>query len=227
MIALDTLAKAALAPLLIAQARHVRRTALIMPEPEGARSGGTGPQRLLILGDSSAAGVGAPHQHAGLSGCLAQQLGAAVAWQLEAKTGATTASSLVHLDRLQGARFDMALIVLGVNDVTHMVTLRRLLGQRRALYQRLQQGYGVRRIVVSGLPPMGQFPLLPQPLRWVLGQHSARFDAALNAQAQRLGHRYVRHHIRFDPAYMAVDGFHPAPRAYRLWAEMLAPALRP
>jgi lysophospholipase L1-like esterase len=227
MIALDTVAKAALAPLLIAQARHVRRTALIMPEPAGRRSGGTGPHRLLILGDSSAAGVGASHQDEGLSGCLARQLGPAVAWQLEAKTGATTASSLAHLDRLQGARFNTALVVLGVNDVTHMVTLRRLLAQRHSLYRRLQDDFGVARIVISGLPPMGHFPLLPHPLRWVLGQQSARFDQALAHHAQQLGHHYLRHHIRFDPAYMAPDGFHPGPRAYQLWACSLAPALQP
>lgn len=227
MPALDTILKVALAPVLIAQAKHVRRTALIMPEPEGARHGGTGPHSLLILGDSSAAGVGAAHQTQGLSGCLARQLGDAVTWRLEARTGATTASALAHLDRLARQSFDTALIVLGVNDVTRMVPLQRLLVQRSGLYQRLQHDHGVGRIVISGLPPMGHFPLLPQPLRWVLGRQSNRFDPALAQQAQALGHRYLRHDIRFDPAYMAQDGFHPGPRAYQLWAAALAPALQP
>lgn len=224
---LDVLAKIALAPLLIAQARQVRRTALILPEPDGPRRGGKGPHRLLILGDSSAAGVGAAHQTEALSGWLAHLLGDGLVWQLEARTGATTASASAHLDQMKPAQFETALIVLGVNDVTDMVALRALLAQRNSLYQRLQRDHGVKRIVLSGLPPMRHFPLLPQPLRWVLGQRADRFDAALAEQAQSLGHRYIRHHIRFDPAYMAQDGFHPGPTAYRLWAETLAPQLRP
>lgn len=229
--ALDTLAKIALAPVLIAQARRVRRTALILPEADGPRAGGPpldalSPQRLLILGDSSAAGVGASHQAQALSGGLARHLPGA-AWRLEARTGATTATTLSSLHQLKGAQFDTVLVVLGVNDVTHMVALRRLLAQRHALYQRLRVDHGATRIVVSGLPPMGDFPLLPQPLRWVLGQQATRYDAALAKQAQRLGHAYLRHHIRFDPAMMAADGFHPGPAAYRLWAERLAPLLTP
>ncbi len=227
MLSQDLLAKGLLAPLLLYQARQVRRTALILPEPPGPRAGGHGAHRLLVLGDSSAAGVGAAHQSDGLMGQLAARLGAGITWQLEARTGATTASTLRHLDRLEGQRFDTALIVLGVNDVTHMVPLRRLLALRSSLYDRLQHGFGVQRIVLSGLPPMGHFPLLPQPLRWVLGRQALRFDAALARQAQALGHSYLCHDIKFGPDLMAQDGFHPGPAGYRLWAKRLAPHLQP
>lgn len=237
-IALDTLAKVTLAPVLLAQARKVRRSALILPEAAGARAGGPADhppdhpragaarQRLLILGDSSAAGVGAVRQEQALSGGLARLL-PQVAWRLEARTGATTASAFGALDTLNGAQFDCVLVVLGVNDVTHMVPQRRLLAQRHALYHRLISGHCAKRIVVSGLPPMGAFPLLPQPLAWVLGRQAARFDAALADQAARMGHSYLRHHARFDVGLMAADGFHPGPVAYQLWAERLAPLLFP
>lgn len=225
---IDVIAKITFAPLLIHQGRQVRRTALLLPEPPGQRDGqaGAGNNRLLILGDSSAAGVGAAHQSEALSGQLSRLLGPNHYWRLEAKTGATTASIGAHLDGLEGQRFDTALIVLGVNDITNMVPLRRLLAQRSTLYRRLQIDHGVTRVVVSGLPPMRHFPLLPQPLRWVLGAQADRFDAALAKQAQALGHTYIRHHIPFNPALMARDGFHPAAAAYRLWALSLAPHLR-
>ncbi len=55
------LVTAALAPLLLWQGRHVRRVTPRLPEAAGPRAGTTGhgpPLRLLVLGDSAAAGVG-------------------------------------------------------------------------------------------------------------------------------------------------------------------------
>src|SRR5674476_203075 len=80
-----------LAPLLILQGLYVRRVTPKLPEPLGKRSGvhGTGPPlRLLILGDSAAAGVGVSTQSQALSGQLVTLLGAEfqVFWKLIAQT---------------------------------------------------------------------------------------------------------------------------------------------
>src|SRR5918998_1273279 len=59
---LHRLALLALAPLLVAQGRRVRRTTPRLPEAPGDREGvtGAGPAlRLLVVGDSAAAGAGA------------------------------------------------------------------------------------------------------------------------------------------------------------------------
>ncbi|MCC6374061.1 MAG: SGNH/GDSL hydrolase family protein, partial [Moraxellaceae bacterium] len=75
-------AKVALAPLLLTQGMYVRRVTPKLPEPQGARVGVTGtgkPLRLLIVGDSAAAGVGAAHQNDALLG----QLVAALATEFE------------------------------------------------------------------------------------------------------------------------------------------------
>jgi hypothetical protein len=90
------LATIVLGPVLLAQGRHVRRTVRLLPEPEGLREGdsGSGPLlRLLIAGDSAAAGVGAPTQDDALSGHLVSSLAGClrVQWKLFAYTGATTA----------------------------------------------------------------------------------------------------------------------------------------
>jgi len=226
----DTLVKLALAPLLLAQALHVRRVALELPEPPGPRAGRTGngtPLRLLILGDSSAAGVGASDQSLALSGQLAAILGKshALHWQLEAATGATSASALARLERLENMRFDAALIVLGVNDVTHATPLARFLSRRRAIHRALRHRFGVSRILASGLPPMGHFPLLPQPLRWTLGLTAARFDAALARLCADDGCAHLPLDLPYEARFVATDGFHPSEAAYGRWAEMLAPLL--
>jgi len=114
--------KLALAPLLVAQALATRRRAPVLPEPNGARQGQVGAGRvlrLLIVGDSSAAGVGVRTQDRALSGHLTRTLARSssrrVSWQLVARSGITTAQTFELLQRSSLAPADIALAVLGVN----------------------------------------------------------------------------------------------------------------
>src|SRR5829696_9767961 len=98
------MASASLAPVFALQGRHVQRVTPRLPEPPGPRTGceGAGPElRLLLLGDSAAAGVGAASQDEALSGRLVGALAATfrVSWTLVARTGATTAGTARHLAR--------------------------------------------------------------------------------------------------------------------------------
>jgi len=232
VIALDQLLRLPLLPVLLAQAIWVRHRAQLLPEPEGLRSGtiGDGPRlRLLILGDSSAAGVGAETQSEGLSGQLVAQLAARyqVTWQLEASTGETTRSTLARLQAMPSQTFDCAVVVLGVNDVTRVTTKAQFTARQSALWQLLQDQFGVRQIVSSGVPPMQQFPLLPQPLAWALGRQAARLDAGLaTLAANSTGVTHLPMTLPQDPDLAASDGFHPGPKAYAMWAESLAQKIR-
>lgn len=222
----------ALAPLLLAQGLWVGRRALRLPAPPGPRSGkvGSGPLlRLLILGDSSAAGVGAPSQDAALSGQLQAALGDwfTLDWQLVARSGWRTGQALTIMRALPARRYDAAVLALGVNDVTRQVPLRRWLDQQSELAAHLVRARSVRRIYVSGVPPMGGFPLLPQPLRGYIGARAQAFDQAL---AEACAADRARLHLPFDrallsPQMMAKDGFHPAPPLYQHWAAQLAAAI--
>ncbi|MCC5970077.1 MAG: SGNH/GDSL hydrolase family protein [Pararhodobacter sp.] len=222
----------ALAPVCLAQGLMVRRRATILPEAAGPRTGitGKGPSlRLLIVGDSSAAGVGVSHLDAALSGRLVAELADfQLHWRIEARTGATTASALAALESQQPGAFDAAVVALGVNDVTRQVPLRRWLAMQIALTGLLTDRFRCRHVYLSGVPPLGHFPLLPQPLRAVLGARAAVFDAALAAQAG--GHAVLRHlpfdAAALDTALMAEDGFHPGPEIYRHWAAGLATLIR-
>jgi len=225
---IDMPARVALFPILVAQALQVRRGALKLPEAAGPRSGEVGdgaPLRLLILGDSSAAGVGAAHQDQALSGQLVKRLSTRyrVTWRLEARTGHTTKDRLKRLDRLGSDRFDVAVVALGVNDVTQAVPLTTWLDRQSQLVHRLRHEYDARLICLSGLPPLGAFPLLPQPLRWVLGRQAARFDWHLKRlAASQTGVTVTPMDFDLSVDHMAEDGFHPGPTVYSDWAEMLA-----
>jgi len=225
-----TLAKVLLGPLLIWQGRRVRATALRLPEAAGERSQGGGALRLLIVGDSSAAGVGAAHQDEALAGCLARalatRLGQPVGWQLVATSGHRSAQALAALQAADVAAADVLVTSLGVNDVVDQVPSGDALAALDAIDALARERAGVRLSLHCAAPPMQRFPLLPQPLRWFFGWQAARFNAALVAQTQGQARRHVVHlpeaMQRDAAALMAIDGFHPGPRGYALWAEALA-----
>jgi lysophospholipase L1-like esterase len=217
-----------LGPILLWQGRRVRRTVPLLPEPEGPREGVSGsgpPLRLLVLGDSAAAGVGAPTQADALAGQLVDALSASfqVRWKLIARTGATTQTALDHLREIEGQAFDVVVTSLGVNDVTAGRLLndwRRLQGELVAL---LHSKFRAQHVLLSGLPPMHKFPALPQPLRWYIGNRAKQFNSVLEALATTgSGSEFVKLAYTMDTQFMAADGFHPGPAIYALWGADIA-----
>ena len=231
-------AKVALAPCLLWQGARVRRAALRLPEAAGPRQGLVGDPhaqpklRLLVVGDSSAAGVGVASQSEALAeplaAQLAQRLGGPVSWQLLACTGyraRDACEALRATPDLQTA--DVMLAVLGVNDITALAPAGPWLRALDDLHGHAQQRAGVRRTWHTAMPPMGRFPLLPQPLRWVLGQEAARLDQALKRHLSKQSDRRLAELPPLPagpmlPGWMAEDGFHPGHVGYRHWAAALA-----
>lgn len=223
-------AKLALGPVLLPQARWLKRTALRLPEPVGPREGQVGEGapglRLLVVGDSSAAGVGVADQAQALAlplaTALSDRLGIAVRWQLVAQTGINTADAhaLVAQAALQPA--DVAVTALGVNDVSSQTTAPRFVEQTALLWSQLQERTGARWAVVCGLPPMHMLSAVPRPLRWYLGRYAAWLDAAVRRWSRQQGLGYCALQWATDPANLARDGFHPGPSLYPEWAQRLA-----
>lgn len=220
----------ALSPVLLPQALAVRMRAPRLPEAAGQRQGvaGEGPDlRLLILGDSSAAGVGADTQDDALAGQLVANLARdyTVHWRLEARSGATSAQTLARLYTMDIGRIDVAVTALGINDVTHQVSPARFREQQRAIAAHLV-AQGAQQVWRSGLPPIERFPLLPRPLRDVMAAQARRLDAVLIRDSVAPLHRLPFEPLALDPAMMASDGFHPGPAIYAEWARALAHEIR-
>lgn len=224
-----------LAPVLLAQGRYTRAVTPRLPEPEGARAGleGSGPTlRLLIAGDSAAAGVGAPDQQEALSGQLVSELAPhyALHWKLVAQTGYTTADLLRRLALEPPQAFDAVALSLGVNDVTGALRTHAWLAQQRELLALLQQRFAAQHVVLTCVPPMQRFTALPQPLRQMLGWRAQRFNEALDHAVRNWpearGCEMLHLRAPMSPDALAPDGFHPGRATYRLWAQALAQRLK-
>jgi len=223
-------AKLMLSPVLVAQAIATRKRLPRLPEPNGQRRGVAGhgtALRLLITGDSSAAGVGVQQQRDALAQRLAKALaeaaGARVAWQLRARSGLTTAQTLALLRDEGHAPADLVVVVTGVNDVVDQVPSHRAIAAREALANWLRNGHGVQHVVFVPLPPVHHFPGLPQPLRWVAGADARRHNRALCAwTTTRQDVSCVDMEMPLNRGVMASDGFHPGEPVYRYCANAIA-----
>ncbi len=229
--------KLCLLPVLLWQGRQVRRKALRLPEAQGPREGvaGTGAVclRVLIVGDSSAAGVGAPNQTQALAGrlgeALSQRLRGAVVWQLVARTGDGTRDAMAAVASMSLHPADVMVTAVGLNDVVGQVRVKSWIAQLDALDRLVAQRAGVRQIVHSGVPPMQAIALLPRPLRWLLGADASAFNRALAIWVAHAPDRWWLP-LPFNEGLsaqevgvlLAEDGFHPSPALYALWAEQLA-----
>lgn len=228
----EVLLLATLAPVLWLQGVYVRRVTPRLPEPEGKRQGtqGSGSElRVLILGDSAAAGVGVDHQQEALSGQLAQHLGREyrLSWRLLAQSGHTARDILVMLAAHPDEAFDVVLVSVGVNDVTARNRPQSWLRSMDALVAELRSRYGTQRIFFTELPPMHRFPALPQPLRTYLGLRVHRFNADLEKwAATKPACAVLRIPAPDGDQAIAEDGFHPGLHFYAVWAEIAAQAIR-
>ena len=229
---LDLAARIILLPVLVFQGAKARRSALRLADPAGRRDGvsGQGPVlRLLIVGDSSAVGVGTSHQEEALLGHMRKRLlqTNTVYWSVDAKTGATTAGTIARLQESQQQKFDVVSVSLGVNDITGLVPLSVWLRRFSTLLQLIELKFQADVICVSGIPQMQYFPLLPQPLRWVVGKQANRFHRALRGLvANRASCRFVEMDFEPDISRMSPDGFHPGPKIYAEWGRKVYRAIR-
>ena len=218
----------ALFPILFAQLIWVLLGARKLPEAIGARSGmgGTGPLlRVLIVGDSSAAGVGARTQSKALAGRLQAELEAhfTVDWTLVARSGITTRNALASIDAVEVREFDLCVIALGVNDATRLTGIARWVSRAEELRSVLRSSFNVKCIYQAQVPDLSRFPSIPWPLSITWGRHAALMNTAMCAQLQGdTSTTLLNFDIPITAELMAKDGFHPNDLGYALWAKGLA-----
>ena len=220
-----------LLPLLAPQAIYVRRTAPRFAAAAGPSHGVVGAgreKRLLAIGDSIIAGVGAPTLGDALvgqtAGSLARRLRGRVRWQAFGVPGFNSRKVLDSLvPRLPDEAADFIIVSVGVNDITGVKTVSTWRANLQQLLLSLLDHSPGATIAIAGIPPMHGFPLLPQPLRAVAGLRASSFDQV--GQAVASGFDQVVHvPVDFDPdpAMFAADGYHPSAESYRLFGDAMA-----
>lgn len=212
-----------------AQAWALLRTIPRLPEAAGPRRGladGSADHEalqraltLLVIGESTAAGVGAPTQETALGGCLGQALaartGRAVRWSVIGENGATIRHIRdTLLPAAEVTSIDVAVIAAGANDVMRGHSTAEWEKQLRAVVAGLRRADtgGEALIVLTGVPPFSQFPALRDPLRSYLARRAERIDRRSALLCRELGVFFIpfsERDMTLGEGFFAEDRFHP------------------
>ena len=220
-----------LVPWLIAQGRRVRRDTPRLPAAAGPSRGGFegrgAPIRILTIGESTVAGVGAAHHEEALTGQLACALharhGRPVQWQAFGLSGATVAhATRSFANHLPQQPMDLIVIAFGVNDAIARTSPRRYAEGLKTLVGAARSRVGGQvPVFLCAAPPMHLFPALPRPLRHYLGARAALLNRAVRKlQITNLTH--VAFKVKAERHLFASDGFHPSVAGYAVWGFELA-----
>jgi lysophospholipase L1-like esterase len=215
-------------PVLYVHGQKVRaRTIRMVPPPgplAGRIEGKSETLRLLVMGDSSAAGVGADHTSECLGPLIAANLNAAtgqpVEWRMAGSNSAVATDLRDHVvPHLPHEYWTHILFAVGTNDAKNFVTLRGFKKGFGGLIYALKAKFPEARIVWSPIIDMEKMPTLTPFLAQMLNIRAR----AINAEGAELcAERYI---IAADPLPISIpdgfaaDGFHANGKAYKVWAD--------
>jgi lysophospholipase L1-like esterase len=230
----------ALYGVLRAEAQLARRT---IGEPSGQPPpdatgwygrGRSGPAiKIALLGDSSAAGYGVERVEqtpgALLASGVAVRADRRVHLREFAVVGARSSDLGGQVDRALPIEPDVAVILIGANDVTHMVPPARSVGYLAEAVRRLQEA-GIS-VLVGTCPDLGTVKPIAPPLRQVARTWSRRVAAAQTIAVLECGGRTVSLGSILGPEFAAApalffgpDRFHPSAVGYHSLAAVLLPS---
>lgn len=208
------------------------------PDPTGTY-GADGPRAdeppitVAVLGDSSAAGYGlevAAQTPGALVGQgVADWSGRKVLLRDLAVVGALSSELDEQVDRALALKPEVAIILIGANDVVRMVRPTVAVAHLVRAVERLRAGGTA--VLVGTVPDLGSIkPVLP-PLRHMARWWSRRIAAEQTIRVVRAGGRTVSLADILGPEFAAnrdflfgPDKFHPSAAGYAALAEVLLPS---
>lgn len=188
-------------------------------------------RRVLVVGDSTAVGIGAESPTETLVGRIVAQF-PAVLVENHARMGARAADLARQFGLAEAQRYDAVLIAIGGNDILRGTSRKAF---RTALDAALAHACALSgTVILVNCPNIGAAPLFPWPLSALLSWRSLRYRATYEAVCAGHPVEFVNftYAPRDDPfrraraVYFASDGLHPTGAAYALCFERLKSATR-
>lgn len=192
------------------------------------------PLRLVVLGDSTAAGIGVDDAAEAYPAVLARRLATATGRRVVLTALGVAGARVEDVATEQAplaaaADPDVVFVGIGANDVTHLTSLRDVRARMERVLQVLEETGAA--VVVAGPPDM-RVPVWHQPLRQLSYLRGLQVADAIEDVARARGVAVVElaeetgPFFAADPeAHFSTDGFHPGALGYRRWADAIFPVL--
>lgn len=180
---------------------------------------------LLVLGDSTAVGVGAGKPEESVPGLFASEINAKFV-ENYAVSGAIVSDIESQMSRALRPAYDYVLIQIGANDI---IRFRSATESAEALSVALKKLPASQKLIVLTAGNVGGAPLFPFFLRQHYRTASQTYDAAFRAVVEKNKGIFIT--LYDDPTvdpfllesnrYFAADGLHPTSAGYAIWFEKL------
>ena len=218
-------------PLLYLQGQYTRRKIGLLPDAGGERRGSVGvgepAAKLLVIGESTVAGLGARTHKEAMAGQfamrLAERTGRVIEWDVIGKNGVTARRTIDELVPLVPDRpFDYILLGIGGNDVLKLSTPKKWRRDMLELIAVMRRLSPEAVIFISNCPMIKYSPGLPQPIKFLLWELSKMHDRNIReftAGLERV-HYYPQPHTVNVETFFA-DGIHPSESGYAEWAQAM------
>ncbi len=224
------------APFLYLQSKYVRRKIGRLPDAAGETSGKFAADnldqaaKLLVIGESTAAGVGARTHEAALAGqfarFLSRKIGKSVEWRVIGKSGITVAETIRELvPQIPNEKFDYILVALCGNEVLKLRSPRQFRRDMLRLLGILQTRNANATFFITNAPAVRLSPILPHPIKFILGHLSALHDKNIReftAPMDKILYFPQPNEVVED---FFADGIHPSEKGYALWSERMIETL--
>ena len=225
---------------LVGQAFLARRTIPVAEAPPPRSDGRYGPEHdgtpltMVVLGDSSAAGYGVDASRdtpgALLAAGLAEQLRRPVTLRCFAVVGAESRDLPPQVERAVAVHPDVAVLIVGGNDVTHRRGVTEAVGYLVHAVRELRAAGA--EVVVGTCPDLGAIRPIQPPLRWMARRWSRQLATAQTIAVVAAGGRSVSLGDLLGPQFDAepdrmfgTDRFHPSAYGYAAAAAAVLPTV--
>lgn len=232
-----------LLPVLYFQGKKIRKNIPNLPEaknPKGyIKTTSENTLKMLVIGESTIAGVGVDIHENGFTGALAKEISNktenSILWRVYAKSGYTAKmvrKKLIPI--IEDSTADLIVIGLGGNDAFKLNSPDVWIFQINLLIKTLKRKFPKTPIFFTNMPPIKEFPAFTNAIKFVIGNLVEILGKRLNKSVIKKENVYYnkevidlkswqdKHQLKGDVNVFFSDGVHPSKLTYQTWGKEMA-----
>lgn len=232
-------------PLLYIQGKRVKKRIPRLSEARNPRGNSTTAEesgkglKMVVIGESTMAGVGVETHDEGFSGCLAGELsriwGLDVEWSVHARSGYTVQELTEEiLPEIHENGVDLIVVGVGANDAFALNSTWKWKIHITKMIKNVRLRYPTAAIVFSQMPPIKEFTAFTPLMKFVMGNLVELYGRILERITINLENvHYVNEVITINSwaekfsleahkSEFFSDGVHPSRLTYETWAKDMA-----
>ncbi len=211
-------------PFLAYQAKKVRKSSPKLPSQSSLLTLGQGEKHVVLLGESTVAGVGASSESTTLAGNFSRIFGETYQIETIGKKGLRVKEAFslyLRHKKSRGKKSEGVILFLGANDCFLLTSPQVFKKELESLIQQIRVDTNAEWIYLAAIPPVHLFPAFSEQMRSFLSKQRAYLQREMEDIASNEP-MVIYHPIPMDlqPEFFSADGVHPSDLGYQKIAEL-------